>query len=474
MNHRRGWRPWILLAAALCALLAGARSIGPARDIPAATGYAAWDLCTRVMQIGQPLERVRRLYTEPKVRQLPYLWAVDFQPGSRVEVRTMLPTLTHARSAIFRPHLGCTLIPPDASEAEVRAQPFRPAPEPPADARPWPLGEGPAETGLLGKRARAIVERHARIIFGEPSDELDERLNATALLVAREGHLVYERYGPGMTREQPQLGWSMTKTLTAIIAGAMQRQGRIDLDRPVGLPRWKGTAKQEITWRQLLNMAPGLAWFEGYGGKSDATDMLFSQADQGAWAADRPLVAKPGTVFNYSTGFSNIAMLRMRQLLGGGYQAIYDYYQRRIFAPLGIRRGVIEPDASGTPVGGARGILRPVDWLRLGQLVADGGTWDAEAILSPGYVAFLTAASPASPGYGGSIWRQASDKIAPETRARLPQDTVWFAGHMGQFTIVVPSRKLVLLRMGVAQGQTMYDNLPLRQVLALAVDLLRS
>ena len=168
----------------------------------------------------------------------------------------------------------------------------------------------------------------------------------------------------------------MTKTVTAMLAGVFVRDGKIDIEAPVGLPRWQGTPKAAITWRQLLNMAPGLAWFEGYGGASDATEMLFSRADQGSWAADREQTSQPGTLFNYSTGFTNIAMLRMRQLAGGSHQAIYDLYQRELFAPLGIRRGVIEPDGTGTPVGGARGMLRPVDWLRLGQLLANDGTWN--------------------------------------------------------------------------------------------------
>ena len=99
-----------------------------------------------------------------------------------------------------------------------------------------------------------------------------------------------------------------------------------------------------------------------------------------------------------------------------------------MFAPLGIRGGVIEPDASGTPVGGARGMLRPIDWLRLGQLVANGGTWNGATILSPEYVKFLTAASPANPGYGAFIWRQPSARIPAALRARLPKDLVFFAG----------------------------------------------
>jgi CubicO group peptidase (beta-lactamase class C family) len=179
-------------------------------------------------------------------------------------------------------------------------------------------------------------------------------------------------------------------------------------------------------------------------------------------------VDKPGTHFVYSTGFVNIAMLAMRESLGGNAQALYDLYQRELFAPLGIRRGVIEFDASGTPNGGARGILRPVDWLRLGQLVADGGRWNDTQVLPETWVSFMTAASPADDGYGGFMWRAPSANAS--VRARLPSDAVWFAGHMGQFVVVVPSQRLLVSRMGVAlRGD--HDEV-IDQVLELVIDLL--
>jgi CubicO group peptidase (beta-lactamase class C family) len=266
----------------------------------------------------------------------------------------------------------------------------------------------------------------------------------------------------------------MPKTLTAIIAGTLAREDAlVNLDEPVGLPRWQGTPKSAITWRALLNMAPGLAWYEGYAGASDATQMLFSEPDQGAWAADRPLTSEPGRVFNYSTGFPNIAMLRMRQLLGGSHQALYDHYQQRLFEPLGIREGLIEVDASGTPVGGARGFLRPVDWLRLGQLLANGGTWDGAEVLSPEWVRFMLAPSPADAQYGGYLWRQPCPRIAPSVRARLPEDLVFFAGVMGQFVVIVPSKDLVVLRMGVSLVPHDRSRDPLlNEVLELVADLL--
>lgn len=471
MKSRRA--TWI--AGGLVALVAGlaiARSVGPANDIPAGTGYSAWELCSRTMLSGQSFEHVRTHYLEPKVQPLPALWQIDVRNGETVTVRSIVPTLVHPRTAIYRKGLGCTLVAPGTTEAELRAQPFTPAPELPDDARAWPLGEAPARGELLSDQARATLEAAAARMFSEQTEELKQAKNTTALLVAQNGELVYERYGHELTREQPQLGWSMTKTLTAIIGGVLQRKGMIDVDAPVGLPQWKGTPKASITWRQLLNMAPGLRWFEGYGGASDATEMLFSQADQGAWAADRPLESQPGTVFTYSTGFTNIAMLRMRQLLGGTHQAIYDLYQRELFAPLGIRHGVIEPDASGTPVGGARGMLRPVDWLRLGQLIANGGTWQGTTLLSPEYVQLMTAASPADASYGGFLWREASPRISPELRARIPDDMVWFAGHLGQFLLVVPSKHLVALRMGVSIGGTMDHDAARDEIFELVADLI--
>ena len=458
-----------LTLAALLAAAALPASASLIDDLPAGTGYAAWELCTRAIASGDDYWRVRPQYTVPKVQPLPLVWDVDFTAGSKAAVRSFVPLIENRRVGLYRKGLGCTLVTPGSTEAAVKQQPFRAAILPPAaKATAWPDGEAPAMPGRLSAARAAAIAAHSQRMFTEPSTKADEKINTIALLVAQNGELVYERYAPDYKRGQPQLGWSMTKTLTALIAGAMHTDGKFALDEPVGLQQWNGTPKAAITWRHLLNMAPGLAWSEGYEGASDATQMLFSQPNQGAWAADRPLATTPGTTFTYSTGFANIAMHAMREKLGGQHQALYDYYQSRLFAPLGIRGGVIEPDASGTPVGGARGLMRPVDWLRLGQLVANHGQWKGQTLIAPGYMDFFGAASPASASYGGMVWRQPAEDIPAALRARLPQDLLWFAGHMGQFVVVVPSRNLVVLRMGVAFDKTLART----QTMALVADLL--
>lgn len=439
-------------------------------DIPAGTGYAAWELCTRAIASGDDYWRVRVQYTAPKVQPLPLIWDIDFTPGVSAAVRSIVPTLEHRRVGLYRKGLGCTLVTPGTSEQALKLQPFRVASQAPASASAWPGGEAAAQPSGLSPARSAVLASSSKAMFSEQTLLANKKINTIALLVAQNGALVYEKYANGYQRDQPQLGWSMTKTLTSLIAGVMHTDGQFALDDAVALQRWNGTAKAAITWRQLLNMAPGMAWTEGYDGASDATQMLFSQADQGGWAADRPLTSAPGSTFTYSTGFANVAMYAMRQRLGGTHQALYDYYQTRLFAPLGIRGGVIEPDASGTPVGGARGVLRPVDWLRLGQLVANHGQWKGQTVIDGGYMDFFGAASPASDEYGGMVWRQPAKDIADDVRARLPADLLWFAGHMGQFIVVVPSRNLVVLRMGVAFDKTLARN----QTMALVADLLEA
>lgn len=423
-----------------------------AGTITAGTGFTSHDLCTRVMVSGDSVLNVKLNYLVPKVWPLPLIWDVNFYAGDRVTTKTILPLLDFPRTAIYRAGLGCTVVPPGTSISSVRAQGFRPLTPSPLTFAPWPKGEYPAESQLMSAVMAKTVTQQGDSLFAETTVDTFKQQNTVAYLVAKDGHLLFERYAPGYNRSQPQIGWSMSKSLTSLIAGVMATDGRISLDAPVGIPQWTtDSQKAGITWRNLLTNSPGLHWFEGYEGASDATEMLYSKADQGNWAANRPMENAPGTVFNYSTGFVNIAILRMKQILGNNHQAIYDYYQQKLFAPLGIRHGIIEPDASGTPVGGARGILRPVDWLRLGQLVAQHGRWNGQQIISAAYMDFALAPSAADPIYGAYIWRLTANdpEIPADVRSKLPADTVWFQGHLGQYVVIVPSQNLVVLRMGV-------------------------
>ncbi len=417
--------------------------------LPAGTGYTSLDLCTRTNLSGDNFAHVRDDYVAPVVQPLPGFWFISDKPG--VKVSTSAFGLLYPRIAAYRKGLGCTIVKNGLDEIRLRTQPFIPLAVAAPSAAPWPDGDGPVETQLLTSAQRALMDRNAQIIFSESGTDPAKRTNSYALLVAKAGRLVYERYASGYERQQPQLGWSMAKSLTAMVAGLMERDGRLTLDEPVGIRRWTGTDKSQVTWRHLLNMASGVQWDEtGATTPNDAYEMLFNNYDAAGYFANKPMAYVPGTHFVYSTGASTLAMAALKEKLGGIHQAVYDYYQTRLLWPLGIRNGVVEPDYSGTPIGGARGVLRPVDWTRLGQLIVNGGQWHGQQLLSQEWVAFMKKPSPAEISYGGSLWTKHWTGIPAEIQARLPDDTVFFSGLFGQFVVIIPSHDLVVTHMAVS------------------------
>lgn len=451
----------------IVALLMGGSPVAKAglmQDVQSGVGYTAWELCTRTLDSGDRYGRVLNDYAAPVVAPISWVWKIDYQRlgggplvsgPAEYTVSTLLGPLggSGERTAVFRPGLGCTLVPPGTSVAGLLAQSFQPATLTPLPRRsPWPTGDGAPETGGLSKTQQALLQRVGRQLFREdPSNSHLAPKNTIAVLVAKDGQLIYERYGNGYNKDQPQLGWSMTKSLTALIAGALFTDGRLDLDATV-LNEWHGTDKSNISWRPLLNMAPGLQWVEDYGASGDVETLLFSSADEAGYAAGKPVVAAPGTVFNYSTGTADIAAKGLREILGSP-QAVYDYYQHRLFEPLGIRDGIIEQDASGTVSGGSRGVLKPRDWLRLGQLVLNEGRWQGQTLIDPGFIRFLKAPSPASSLYGGFVWLYDPTSMP----ASLPHDVVAFEGYLGQLVVIIPSKNLVLVRLGVSVDENLSD-----------------
>lgn len=448
MRHRGAGILVSIWTGGVLALGAQAAQAGILADLPMGTGYAAWDLCTRLMQSGDQLGRVRDRYTGPKVPPLPKVWSIAVQPGLGVTVDTLVPIPSFRGQAVYRPGLGCTVVPHDTDATTVLGQPWRgiPMASTPASPQAWPVGEGAAESRSLNPAQQALVQRWSDTLFAETTSDPQVRQNTYAVLVVKDGHLVHERYAPGYTKDQPQLGWSMTKSLTALWTGTLIGEGRFKLDDPAPIAAWKGTPKAAITWRHLLNMAPGLYWDEAYQHLSSTSEMLFAHADQGAYAASQDLVAPPGTQHNYSTGTTAILSKALRTVLGGDPQASYEHLRTRLFVPLGLRQGVVEPDASGTPIGGAAGVLRPRDWLRLGQLLLDGGRWGDRQLVPADFVRFMTTPSPANAGYGGFVRLYDPQMVPPGT----PTEVVYFAGILGQYLVIVPSQRLVVLRMGVS------------------------
>ena len=369
------------------------------------------------------------------------------------------------RTAAFRRGLGCTLV-LGISEAELRSQ-WNPPPLAGSFEHsdlPWPQGEAdqidpsPAEIDI--ERLRQAVEE----AFTEPSPKKLRRTRA--VVVTYNGHLIHEKYATGFSKDTPLIGHSMTKSVMNALVGILVRQKRTCIQCTARISEWSvpNDPREGITVDYLLQMRSGLEFSETKFRPliPMAFMMLLGTGDAAGYAAMSPLEADPGSHWSYSSGSTNILSRIMRNALGGSQHAYFSFPQRALFDRIGMRSAVLEPDAVGTFVGSSYMYATARDWARLGLLYYNEGVWFGERILTEKWIEYSVTPVKESPGgeYGAHFWLKIpaiytdSDRPTPG----MPSDAFHAVGDEGQFITVIPSRKLVVVRLGLSRIPGAWDH----------------
>ncbi|MBI2363067.1 MAG: serine hydrolase, partial [Elusimicrobia bacterium] len=291
--------------------------------------------------------------------------------------------------------------------------------------------------------------------FGEPSRE---RLRRTrAVVVMREGRIVAERYAPGFDARMPLCGWSMSKSVLSALVGRAAALGLLCTEDRALLPQWRGPGDRRagIAIEDLLRMRSGLAFDETYANPlSDVTQMLFAEPDCARFAADKPLVHAPGSYWAYASGTSNILSLVLRRAVERAGLDYQGFPARELFGPAGMPGAVFETDAAGTFVGSSFVYAPARDWAAFGDLYRRGGLGGGRRLLPEGWVRAAATPTPQSEDgcYGAHWWLKLPAVFGGETAAAraVPADAFHALGHEGQCLSVIPSRGLVVARLGLS------------------------
>ncbi|MDM8191044.1 class C beta-lactamase-related serine hydrolase [Pseudomonas koreensis] len=339
-----------------------------------------------------------------------------------------------------------------------------------AHAEQWPGEQWPTAPQIAGPAVDAL-ETYA---FASRNDATHEGIRTDALLIIRDGQILYERYAAPTTAQTPHLTWSISKSLLATLLGVAYGEGRFKLDDPA-LKFYPALDKHPaITLGHLLNWASGLDWQEDYEYaplKSSVVAMLYTRGhrDMAAFAAAHDSYAPAGQAFRYSSGDSNLLAAALKSMVGP--QRYADYPWTALFEPLGIRHAVWESDASGTFVASSYAYLTARDLARVGLLMARGGRWNDRQLLPEDWVAFnlkpfagyKAQQDEAVPG--GHWWLNRPVDGAPSPWPDAPPDTFAALGHWGQALYVMPSEKLVIVRYGDDRDGSYKHNELLKRVL---------
>ncbi|HSC39444.1 MAG TPA: serine hydrolase [Chitinophagaceae bacterium] len=413
-------------------------------SFPIISGYGAKNLCSCRFAAGRTEKSVR----EDELADAPLnlgSFTVDEKDSSVTGTVAGLAK----RKAVYRAGLGCTLV-NDVSEQQLRAQHFTTATPPPVnqDSIPWPMGDR-LKDSLPPGIDTVLLKQAIQGAFKETDPK--KKIATRAVVVLYDGRLVAEQYAPGFDRHSPMLGWSMSKSITGTLAAILVKQGKLKVEAPAPVPEWSDPAdpRHAITLQNLLQQTSGLDFEENYAKASTATNMLFKKGDMGAYVAGLPLKYKPGSLFYYSSGNSNVLSRIIRQTVGE--QDYHRFPATALFYKIGMYSALPEPDASGTFVGSSYTYATARDWARFGLLYYNDGVWNGERILPEGWVkqASTPVVTPAGPQeYGYQLWLDKLNADKP-LQAGVPADVFYADGYGGQEVYIIPSKKLVVVRLGL-------------------------
>lgn len=436
----------IILLTTTIACAGLALGVARARDVPkVATGFIADTLCAETFVSGLDPKRNLAETTDamPGVGLL--TWAMDYQVDrARKDVTVTLFGIGRSH-AVYRDGLGCTLD-HGAALADVAL--------PSDDKQPALLPEiaGPGIVVPQSDGLSAALDR----AFAEPAQPPYRRTRA--IVVMKAGRIIAERYADGVGPETQLLGFSMTKSLMSALTGILVRQGKLKLDGPAPIAAWQNPddPHHAITVDQLLRHTGGIALGSSLqaslGSALEPVNVMkFAEDDMATYAESVPLATAPGTVWNYHDGNSLILAHLIRNAAGGKPADALAFARRELFAPLGMRHVTLQLDGAGTIEGSSEMLASARDWARFGQLYLNDGVAGGKRILPEGWVNYSATATPnAWVGIGAGFWTNQGDSFGANFRVEhgWPRDAFFAKGTIGQYTIVIPSEKLVIVRLG--------------------------
>lgn len=375
---------------------------------------------------------------------------IDYQ---RQEVRLRLANGVTRVARRFKGQ-GCIALPIGADS--VYFTPTDVVPNLPAAATtPWPMGDV-LPTAWPKDVDTAAIKAAIDSAFGPPD------AMTLAVVVTHDGRLVGERYAKGMGIHSRLESWSMGKSITGTLMGRLIQKGVYTLEQPAPIPEWSAPndPRRAIRIIDIMRMSSGLMlrgpFDPDYSESTGYADHLYLYTggiDSYHYAATRPQEWKPNTVGRYRNTDPVLGSYMVR--LAVEQQLKQDYHswpQRELFDKLGMRDVTIETDPYGNFLGQGYEMVAARDWARLGNLYLQDGVWNGERLLPEGYVKYVRTVAPAwmadgNPVYGGGFFWVNGDGAVP-----IPKESFAMLGAGGQSVWIIPSKGLVVVRIGKYRG----------------------
>lgn len=273
-----------------------------------------------------------------------------------------------------------------------------------------------------------------------------ENLGTVGLLMVKNDSVRFEKYWDGYSDTSRSGSFSMAKSITSLLIGVALKEGKIgSLQDPVGkyLPEFSAGDKARIRIVDLLTMSSGTDWSESYINIFSVTSEAYYGSDIYKTATGVKAIHPPGTLHYYKSGDTQLLGLILEKATG---KSLSDYASEKLWQPLGAEHPALwsTDHENGHEKAYCCFNTNTRDFARIGKLMLNSGKWNGRAIIDSAY--FAQSVTPcgikdtkgnACDYYGYQWW---IDPLHPE---------IFYArGILGQYIIVIPSKKMILVRLG--------------------------
>ena len=296
-----------------------------------------------------------------------------------------------------------------------------------------------------------------------------EANRSNAFIVVHKGKVQTARYFGTTNAGTGIVSKSLAKPITALAIGRALQLGKLtSLDQPVSdfITEWRGTPKERMLLRHLLDMRSGLL----AQGVSAEPMNIWSRAYLHPFhdriiVEEYPLTDVPGSIYEYSNATSELVALVIERATGRRYA---EFIGTELLKPIGAAGGLVWVNrAGGLAHSGCCALLPAETFARMAMLLAQDGIWNGRRLLPKAYVAAMKTGTAQNPHYGLGLWlggdfverRGFANPTRPAPKVLhstpyLSNDVVMFDGNSNQIVYIVPSQQLIVLRTGDAPPRT--------------------
>lgn len=251
--------------------------------------------------------------------------------------------------------------------------------KPPQEDDGWPVASA-EEAGLKAGEIAKFVQ----FLLDTPIDSVHAQ-DVHALLIARHGKLAVEEYFHGFDRDQLHDTRSAAKVLADLLAGAAMQSGtKFSSSTPVYATLERQTDDERarrITLEHLLTMSSGLDCDDSNPNSAANEDRMQDEQPDADWprlTLDARMVREPGTQAVYCSMSPNLAGRVIARVTN---RWLPDLFRDGIAEPLQIRRYALNLQGNGDAYMGGGARLNARDFLKLAQLMLDGGKWRGRQVI---------------------------------------------------------------------------------------------